>query len=165
MNLMFCKVTVAPAILNILALLLASMVKPFPSIVKLLLIKITEEIDHHSTEKIRRLADNEITRYMPRKVLFDFGKVSFMDSAGIGMIIGRYKTANMLGGTVEMTNVKPSIHIFFLSFILNNIVIKKINIHIAHGLNPSIKPIIFLFSFSATKNMLFGFTILFLSFE
>ena len=76
---------------------------------KLLLIKITEEIDHHSTEKIRRLADNEITRYMPRKVLFDFDKVSFMDSAGIGMIIGRYKTANMLGGTVAMTNVKPSV--------------------------------------------------------
>ena len=80
---------------------------------KLLLIKITEEIDHHSTEKIRRLADNEITRYMPRKVIFDFNKVSFMDSSGIGMIIGRYKTANMLGGVVEMTNVKPSIQKIF----------------------------------------------------
>ena len=42
---------------------------------------------------------------MPRKVVFDFDKVSFMDSSGIGMIIGRYKTANMLGGKVEMTNV------------------------------------------------------------
>lgn len=86
---------------------------------KLLLIKITEEIDHHSTEKIRRLADNEITRYMPRKVIFDFNKVSFMDSAGIGMIIGRYKTVNMLGGVVEMTNVKPSIQkIFEMSGVL-----------------------------------------------
>ena len=86
---------------------------------KLLLIKITEEIDHHSTEKIRRKADNEITRYMPRKVVFDFDKVSFMDSAGIGMIIGRYKTASLLGGTVEMKNVKPSIKkIFEMSGIL-----------------------------------------------
>ena len=86
---------------------------------KLLLIKITEEIDHHSTEKIRRLADNEITRYMPRKVIFDFNKVSFMDSSGIGMIIGRYKTANMLGGVVEMTSVKPSIQkIFEMSGVL-----------------------------------------------
>ena len=86
---------------------------------KLLLIKITEEIDHHSTEKIRRLADNEITRYMPRKVIFDFNKVSFMDSAGIGMIIGRYKIANMLGGVVEMRNVKPSIQkIFEMSGVL-----------------------------------------------
>ncbi|MBR1654723.1 MAG: anti-sigma factor antagonist [Clostridia bacterium] len=93
---------------------------------KLLLIKITEEIDHHSTEKIRRMADNEITRYMPRKVLFDFSKVSFMDSAGIGMIIGRYKTANMLGGTVEMTNVKPSIQkIFEMSGVLKIIPVVK----------------------------------------
>ena len=82
-------------------------------------IKITEEIDHHSTEKIRRLADNEITRYMPRKVIFDFNKVSFMDSAGIGMIIGRYKMVNMLGGTVEMKNVKQSIRkIFEMSGVL-----------------------------------------------
>ena len=65
---------------------------------KLLVVKIIEEIDHHTTEKIRRKIDNEITRYMPRKVILDFNKVSFMDSAGIGMIIGRYKMIKMLGG-------------------------------------------------------------------
>ena len=64
---------------------------------KTLLVEITEEIDHHTTEKMRRKIDDDITRYMPRKVVFDFNKVSFMDSAGIGMIIGRYKMANMLG--------------------------------------------------------------------
>ena len=42
--------------------------------------------------------DNEITRFMPRKVVFDFSKVSFMDSAGIGLLIGRYKLTKMLGG-------------------------------------------------------------------
>lgn len=61
----------------------------YKSLDKLLILKITEEIDHHTTEKIRRKMDNEITRYMPRKVLFDFNEVSFMDSAGIGLIIGR----------------------------------------------------------------------------
>ena len=86
---------------------------------KLLLIRITEDIDHHTTERLRRKADSEITRYMPRKVIFDFEKVSFMDSAGIGMIIGRYKTANLLGGTVEMKNVKPSVKkIFEMSGVL-----------------------------------------------
>ena len=64
---------------------------------KTLLVEITEEIDHHSTEKMRRLIDDDITRYMPRKVIFDFNKVSFMDSAGIGMIIGRYTQVNMFG--------------------------------------------------------------------
>ena len=54
---------------------------------KLLVFQITEEIDHHRSEKIRRQADNEIERYIPKKVVFDFDKVSFMDSAGIGMLI------------------------------------------------------------------------------
>ena len=49
---------------------------------KLLAIKIAEEIDENSTEKLRRKIDNEITRFMPRKVIFDFCNVSFMDSAG-----------------------------------------------------------------------------------
>ena len=76
---------------------------------KLLLINFTEEIDHHTTEKIRRRADYEIERYVPRKVIFDFNKVSFMDSAGIGMLIGRYKLLTMLGGTLEIKNVSPNV--------------------------------------------------------
>ena len=64
---------------------------------KTLILEITEEIDHHTTEKIRRVADNEISRYMPRKVVLDFNNVSFMDSAGIGMVLGRYKMIKMLG--------------------------------------------------------------------
>lgn len=63
---------------------------------KLLILHLTEDIDHHTTEKIRRKADNEIKRHMPRKVVFDFDNVSFMDSAGIGMLIGRYKIVRML---------------------------------------------------------------------
>ena len=54
---------------------------------KLLVFQITEEIDHHGSEKIRRQADNEIERYIPKRVVFDFDKVTFMDSAGIGMLI------------------------------------------------------------------------------
>lgn len=77
---------------------------------KLLLINFTEEIDHHTTEKIRRRADYEIERYVPRKVIFDFNKVSFMDSAGIGLLIGRYKNARSIGAKVELKNVNKSIY-------------------------------------------------------
>ena len=80
---------------------------------KLLILEITEEIDHHTSEKIRRKADYEITRYMPRKVIFDFSNVQFMDSAGIGMILGRYKMMKMLGGSVEMKNVPTSLKKIF----------------------------------------------------
>lgn len=75
---------------------------------KLLLIQITEEIDHHLADKIRRKVDNEITRYMPRKTIFDFSRVTFMDSAGIGMIIGRYKMMKLIGGNLEIHNVNES---------------------------------------------------------
>lgn len=80
---------------------------------KLLLLEINEEIDHHTTENIRKKADYEIEKYMPKKTIFDFNGVTFMDSAGIGMLLGRYKIAKMLGGSVEMINVKPSIKKIF----------------------------------------------------
>lgn len=76
---------------------------------KLLKVEITEEIDHHIVEKIRRKVDDEITRHMPRKTVFDFDRVSFMDSAGIGMIIGRYKMMKLIGGETEIVNVSPNV--------------------------------------------------------
>ena len=85
------------------------MTSEFDELDNCLYIQITEEIDHHSTQIIRRRMDNEITRFMPRKVVFDFSKVSFMDSAGIGLLIGRYELAKMLGGVAEITNTSKSI--------------------------------------------------------
>ena len=86
---------------------------------KVLTLKITEEIDEHTTEKMRRKIDNEITRFLPRKVIFDFSNVSFMDSAGIGMLLGRYKVIKMLGGQLELENVNKQIRrIFEISGIL-----------------------------------------------
>ncbi len=76
---------------------------------KLLIFEMTEEIDHHTTEKIRRKMDHEITRYMPRKIVFNFNQVTFMDSAGIGMLMGRYKLAKMLGSKVEIMKIQPSV--------------------------------------------------------
>ena len=75
---------------------------------KELCVEITEEIDHHLADKIRRRVDNEITRYMPRKTIFDFSRVTFMDSAGIGMIIGRYKMMKLIGGSLEIKNANEN---------------------------------------------------------
>lgn len=80
---------------------------------KLLVLEITEDLDHHATEKIRRRADYEIQRFMPKRVIFDFNRVVFMDSAGIGLIIGRYKTTCCYGGTLEMINVSPKLKMIF----------------------------------------------------
>lgn len=86
---------------------------------KLIVFKITDEIDDHSVQMIRRRIDYEIERYMPKKIVFDFNSVTFMDSAGIGLIIGRYKFARMLGAKIELTNLGTSIRkIFEMSGIL-----------------------------------------------
>ena len=94
---------------------------------KMLVFKITDEIDDCSVQKIRRRADYEIERYMPRKVIFDFDSVTFMDSAGIGLIIGRYKFTNMLGGKLEVANLTQSVKkIFEMSGILKLIPVTEL---------------------------------------
>ena len=94
---------------------------------KLLVFKISDEIDDCSVQKIRRKADYEIKRYMPKKVVFDFDNVTFMDSAGIGLIIGRYKFTNMLGGKLEVANLTQSVRkIFEMSGILKLIPVTEI---------------------------------------
>ena len=80
---------------------------------KTLILKITEEVDEHTAQKIRGKADYEIKRYMPKKVIFDFDSVTFMDSAGIGLIIGRYKLANIIGARVELKNLSSSVRKIF----------------------------------------------------
>ena len=94
---------------------------------KLLVIKITEELDHHTVEKLRRKADYEIEKYIPRKVILDFNQVSFMDSAGIGLILGRYKNVSILGGSLEVANVsKQVIKILNMSGLSKLIEIKEV---------------------------------------
>ena len=91
-------------------------------------LKIKEEIDDCSVQKIRRRADYEIERYMPRKVIFDFDSVTFMDSAGIGLIIGRYKLINMIGGELKIANVNTQIQkIFEMSGLLRLIPVEQKN--------------------------------------
>ena len=94
---------------------------------RLLMFEITEELDHHVCEIIRRRADYEIQRFMPKRVIFDFNRVVFMDSAGVGFVIGRYKTVSSFGGTVEMINVNDKLkRVFEMSGVLNIIPIVEI---------------------------------------
>ncbi len=60
---------------------------------RLLVFEITEELDHHNVEIIRRRADYEIQRFMPKRVVFDFNRVVFMDSAGIGFVIRKIQNS------------------------------------------------------------------------
>lgn len=80
---------------------------------KQLVFRINEDIDECYTQKMRRRLDNEIERYMPKEIVFDFNNVTFMDSAGIGLLIGRYKLANIIGADVKVANINNPIRKIF----------------------------------------------------
>jgi len=67
------------------------------------------EIDHHIAPKIRGEIDSRCESYRPAKLILDFGAVTFMDSSGIGLIMGRYRCVTLLGGRMEVVNIPDSL--------------------------------------------------------
>ena len=91
-----------------------------------LIISFSGEIDHHTCNRIKAKSDYDIQKYMPKKVIFDFKDVKFMDSSGIGMLIGRYKQILRIGGQAEMINASKDIkRIFEMSGIFKIIPLKE----------------------------------------
>lgn len=74
-----------------------------------LIISISGEIDHHSAEYARQKIDTEILKATTKNIIFDFSKLGFMDSSGIGIIIGRYKNIRKLNGKAAITGTSPQI--------------------------------------------------------
>lgn len=70
-----------------------------------LMCRLTGEIDHHSARWLRMDIDTAISDYKPKILRLDFSGVTFMDSSGIGLVMGRYKNMKLSGGSVELTNM------------------------------------------------------------
>ena len=67
------------------------------------------ELDHHTAGEMREQIDSTAKKVRPQKLILDFKEVPFMDSSGIGLILGRYKLARELGGTVVVQHVPKDI--------------------------------------------------------
>ena len=65
---------------------------------------LTGEIDHHGAGKVRDTIDDSLRRTCPRMLVLDFGGVEFMDSSGIGIVLGRYRRMEQLWGDLERRN-------------------------------------------------------------
>lgn len=68
----------------------------------ILMVKINGDIDHHTCEMLRQRVDQAMEDTKCRSILFLFAEVSFMDSSGIGVLIGRYKLVQRLGGKIAV---------------------------------------------------------------
>ncbi|WP_294350503.1 anti-sigma F factor antagonist [uncultured Clostridium sp.] len=81
-----------------------------------LIINLVGELDHHSAEEVRVKIDDRIERDNIKKVILNFSGVTFMDSSGIGVVVGRYKKLKQIGGNLAITDVKKGVsRVFELS--------------------------------------------------
>lgn len=78
-----------------------------------LIVYLNEEIDHCSAERLRKEIELLIKDSGACKLIMDFSSVNFMDSSGIGMIIGRYKTMCLRGGSLTVYGLHPPVDQLF----------------------------------------------------
>jgi len=75
-----------------------------------LLLRLDGELDMHTASIVRQAIDLEIEKRGIRTVILNLQDVGFVDSSGLGVIIGRYKKLLPLGGKLKITNVPPHIY-------------------------------------------------------
>ena len=86
-----------------------------------LMVRLPEEVDHHRAAFICESADKFIVKENVCNVVFDFEDTRFMDSSGVGIIMGRYKKISCFGGRVYAIHVDRQIQRIFRMSRLNEI--------------------------------------------
>ena len=77
------------------------------------MIYLPEELDHHNAKTITEQSDLYIVSNQIKNIIFNFKRTMFMDSSGIGVIMGRYKLVKKRGGSITVTNINNSIDRIF----------------------------------------------------
>ena len=87
-----------------------------------LTVTMPKEVDHHCANQIRMEADLLIDTYHVRKLIFDFSHTEFMDSSGIGVIIGRSRNMGFTCGQVIAENMNQRVEQIFRVAGLNKLI-------------------------------------------
>ena len=74
-----------------------------------LTVRIKGEIDHHNAVRIRQSIDAEIYAKKPKTLIFELSRVDFMDSSGLGLILGRFASVRSIGGELVVKN--PTVNV------------------------------------------------------
>ena len=67
--------------------------------------KLCCEIDHHTVKRMRERIDRALFEKKPERLILDFSEVGFMDSSGLGLIIGRAECASAIGASVMLSGL------------------------------------------------------------
>lgn len=74
-----------------------------------LFIRLSGELDHHTSDQLRSRINNLVDEYDLKNIVFNFKNLSFMDSSGIGVLIGRYNQLKRKNGILVICNLNPNI--------------------------------------------------------
>ena len=70
----------------------------------ILYVKLSGDIDHHTAKNVRDAVDDLIRRNNPVELELDLSAIEFMDSSGLGLVLGRYKKQTDMGGKMRIIN-------------------------------------------------------------
>ncbi len=73
----------------------------------ILTVYIQRDIDHHAAKELREEIDRLIGEYLPARLVLDFDAVEFMDSSGVGLLMGRCKKMSEHGGELVVRAMRP----------------------------------------------------------
>lgn len=79
----------------------------------LLVAQLSGELDHHITGELRKAIDRELMRRGVKNLAFDLSQMSFMDSSGLGLVMGRYKKVSAIGGRLIVCGMSSNIKRLF----------------------------------------------------
>jgi stage II sporulation protein AA (anti-sigma F factor antagonist) len=78
-----------------------------------LVVRLIGELDHHTAETVRERVEHELDTTACRNLIVSLERLSFMDSSGLGVILGRYKRISQLGGKMALCAVNDSVRKLF----------------------------------------------------
>lgn len=78
-----------------------------------LCLRLAGELDHHTAEQLRQQVTMALQKMNVRHMLLNLGSLQFMDSSGLGVILGRYKHVASLGGEMVVCDISPSVRRLF----------------------------------------------------
>ncbi len=74
-----------------------------------LLVRVYGELDHHWAAKLRQSVDQALQEHRAQNLLLNLEGLTFMDSSGIGVLLGRYKRVSGQGGRMALCRVSSSV--------------------------------------------------------
>ncbi len=76
---------------------------------QILTVVLRGELDHHAVSKVKESIDMQLVQTPVKQLILDMSGVTFMDSSGIGLIVGRYNRIKILGGRMKIINPNASL--------------------------------------------------------